>query len=380
MKVYDIVSLREDELPRASMSDLRSMQFVADKQILPDGKVRVLLPDGQILDFADEAELERETRRAKSRLATKIRGIPSLTKLASSAARVNWWIQISEAIYSAYTEFSTNGIDGNYEAVKMELLEVGVAAGLRVVIGTVRTLAKGAGALKWIKRLTTAKRSAQMATAALGAAGFATGGITWVGALITGAGWIATEVALYLATDYIADMIMDEFFNPEEVEKELAEQLQDELSLILGLTRSARHVDADGDGEPDNINPETGNVVDPETGQDYKYDLGDLTPDDIERLRNATPGQINQLADDPRFSDVLSDYRNRMDSIGGPNSRRRSITDFERESVREESDEGKVAGTEELQGFVNFLKDKGYDRDLRTKVVKVAQHTMRQSD
>lgn len=380
MKVYDIVSLREDELPRASMSDLRTMQFVADKQILPDGTVRVLLPDGQILDFADEAELERETRRAKSRLATKIRGIPSLTRLASSAARVNWWIQISEAIYSAYTEFSTNGIDGNYEAVKMELLEVGVAAGLRVVIGTVRTLTQGAQAIRWIQRLTTAKRSAQMATAALGAAGFATGGTTWIGALITGAGWIAMEVALYLATDYVADMIVDEFFNPDEVERELAEQLQDELSLILGLTRSARHVDADGDGEPDNINPETGNVIDPETGQDYKYDLGDLTPDDIERLRNATPDQINQLADDPRFSDVLSDYRNRMNSIGGPNSRRGSITDFERESVREESDEGKVAGTEELQGFVNFLKDKGYDSDLRTKVVKVAQHTMRQSD
>ena len=370
MKVYEVVSqknniLSERNHPR-TVAD--GIELVADKQIMPNGTIRVLIPNGEILEFANQEDLNRQINTAKRDMASKLTRFGSLRNLALS--NFTWWpaaaLQIFEAVETAIYEFSTPE-SANTEAVMEEVLEAASIVIVTGLTGTVRRIARSGQAIGWLRRLTTAKRAAQMSTAALGAAGFATGGTTWIGALITGAGWIAAEVALYFATEYFVDMLMDEFFDPEELNQEIRTELADEMALLFGLTRDARQVDTDGDGDPDNIDPETGRTTDPETGQEYKYDLGDLTDQDVERLLRGDPERVDQLAQDPRYADFFRRYRTvRNLDVAEP-----------QESISEQS-QGRVPDENDLRNFVDYLDEKGYDNSLKRNVIRVARQKLEQ--
>lgn len=376
MKIYEVVSLNERNHPSAA--DIADMKLVVDKRVFPDGKIRVRLPDGEIMDFRNQKQLAITQAEARRRMANNLTGFNSLKRLA--LRRLTWWpavaLQTFEAVETAMYELSTP--TGNPQAALEEIAEAATTIIAAAIAGVARRAVQASDGINWIRRLMTAKRSAQMATAALGAAGFVTGGWTWIGALITGAGWIATEIALYFAAEYFVDELMEAFFDPVELEEEIRNELRDDLGLLLGLTRDARYVDNDGDGEPDNIDPDTGRTTDPETGQEYKYELGDLTDDDIDKLLNAPPEVIDKLAQDPKYADYFKRYnriRNRASSGRGGT---KSITSFEKprnnESISE--DKQKVPDETDLKNFVKYLDDQGYPKSLQRQVMQVSKQKL----
>lgn len=329
---------------------------------LPDGRIRVTI-DGKSRTFKNRAEIQKEIAKRKKKAADKIKDFKTLKKLGNWGLwRVAPALGIIEAIISAEENFFDNRDAFYKDATQAVLLYFmnKVALGLRA----------GTFGPKAIKALVNMNKLKKWAAGLAAGGAILSGGLSLIAGAISIGGILLIEVLIYYASDYLAEYIIKEYISSSDLEKEIQNNLFDDLAVILGLSTvdiKGSDKDTKSPDARDGKRDKDGNLI---------TKITPLTPADIEKIKNASAEDLEKLRQkDPSYAEYIDKYIGRPKQSIRDLVRKNSPRDPKTPGIRlgfESVVEDKKDTADELDNFIDHLASK-YNKSFARKAKQLLQ-------